>query len=101
MQPLYERRASKNMEREVAAVLLNLFVVVPRSAGTLWASRPTNAGCCWSKVPLAPCIVQCLTDHYTSTTCPAYLTHAGFDKLGADTTKAMDAFRLHSDSIIK
>jgi len=42
----------------------------------------------------------CLTGHYTPTSCPAYLTHAGFEKLRADNGKATDAFRLHTDSIL-
>ncbi|KAG8215856.1 hypothetical protein J3R82DRAFT_7811 [Butyriboletus roseoflavus] len=42
----------------------------------------------------------CLTGHYTPTSCPSYLTRAGFDKLRADSAKATDAFRLHTDSII-
>lgn len=49
----------------------------------------------------APLLGQCLTGHYTSTSCPSYLTRAGFDKLRADNAKATDAFRLHTDSIIK
>jgi len=42
----------------------------------------------------------CLTGHYTPTSCPAYLTRAGFERLRADSAKATDAFRVHTDSIV-
>ncbi|PPR00108.1 hypothetical protein CVT24_008964 [Panaeolus cyanescens] len=42
----------------------------------------------------------CLLGHYTPTSCPDYLTQRGFDILRADDGKVMDAFRLHTDSII-
>ncbi|KAG9312680.1 hypothetical protein JVU11DRAFT_7097 [Chiua virens] len=45
-------------------------------------------------------LLQCLTGHYTPTSCPAYLTRAGFDTLRANRGKATDAFRLHTDSIV-
>jgi len=41
-----------------------------------------------------------LLGHYTTSSCPAYLTRAGFDALKANDAKAMDAFRLHTDSIV-
>ena len=44
---------------------------------------------------------QTLLGHYTPTSCPAYLTRSGFAALKADHNNAMDAFRLHTDSIVK
>ncbi|KAJ7647411.1 hypothetical protein FB45DRAFT_893372 [Roridomyces roridus] len=41
-----------------------------------------------------------LRGHYTPESCPQYLTRAGFDKLKADNGKVLDAFRLHTDSIV-
>ncbi|EIW83356.1 hypothetical protein CONPUDRAFT_136405 [Coniophora puteana RWD-64-598 SS2] len=41
-----------------------------------------------------------LTGHYTRTSCPAYLTPSGYETLRANKGEAMDAFRLHTDSII-
>ncbi|KAJ7932696.1 hypothetical protein B0H13DRAFT_1593011, partial [Mycena leptocephala] len=41
-----------------------------------------------------------LLGHYTHESCPAYLTRSGFEKLKADSSKALDAFRLHTDSIV-
>jgi len=41
-----------------------------------------------------------LLGHYTPSSCPAYLTRAGFDALKANNAEAMDAFRLHTDSIV-
>ncbi|KAI7850522.1 hypothetical protein BDC45DRAFT_517852 [Circinella umbellata] len=40
----------------------------------------------------------CMMQHYTQQSCPTYLTEEGFNKL--KNTDAMDAFRLHTDSII-
>ncbi|KAJ7287621.1 hypothetical protein C8J57DRAFT_1284445 [Mycena rebaudengoi] len=42
----------------------------------------------------------CLLGHYTPESCPAYLTRAGFDTLKANGGSVMDAFRLHTDSIV-
>ena len=44
---------------------------------------------------------QTLFGHYTPTSCPAYLTRAGFDALKANDAKIMNAFRLHTDSIVE
>jgi betaine lipid synthase len=41
-----------------------------------------------------------LLGHYTPSSCPSYLTRAGFDALKANNAEAMDAFRLHTDSIV-
>ncbi|KAH8096692.1 S-adenosyl-L-methionine-dependent methyltransferase [Cristinia sonorae] len=41
-----------------------------------------------------------LLGKYTHNSCPAYLTRQGFDALRANNCEAMDAFRLHTDSII-
>ncbi|KAJ7733754.1 hypothetical protein DFH07DRAFT_132329 [Mycena maculata] len=41
-----------------------------------------------------------LLGHYTPESCPQYLTRAGFDKLKANNGQALDAFRLHTDSIV-
>ncbi|KAH7928898.1 hypothetical protein BV22DRAFT_1003840 [Leucogyrophana mollusca] len=41
-----------------------------------------------------------LLGHYTPSSCPAYLTRPGFEALRANNGEAMDAFRLHTDSII-
>lgn len=40
-----------------------------------------------------------LLGHYTSSSCPEYLTRSGFQALKANNGKATDAFRLHTDSI--
>ncbi|KAJ6457067.1 hypothetical protein C8R47DRAFT_995934, partial [Mycena vitilis] len=42
----------------------------------------------------------CLLGHYTHDSCPAYLTRSGFEKLKANSSKALDAFRLHTDSVL-
>jgi len=42
-----------------------------------------------------------LLGHYTPSSCPAYLTRAGFESLKADDAKIMDAFRLHTNSIVE
>ncbi|EPQ56989.1 hypothetical protein GLOTRDRAFT_127372 [Gloeophyllum trabeum ATCC 11539] len=42
----------------------------------------------------------CLLGHYTRDSCPAYLTRAGFEALKANGCEAMDAFRLHTDSLV-
>lgn len=42
---------------------------------------------------------QALLGHYTQSSCPAYLTRAGFDALKTDAS-AMDALRIHTDSIV-
>lgn len=44
---------------------------------------------------------QCLLGHYTPSSCPDYLTRRGFNALKYNHAGAMDAFRLHTDSIIK
>ncbi|KAF8919951.1 hypothetical protein CPB85DRAFT_734180 [Mucidula mucida] len=41
-----------------------------------------------------------LLGHYTSISCPAYLTRSAFETLKANDMKIMDAFRLHTDSIV-
>ncbi|THH30331.1 hypothetical protein EUX98_g3843 [Antrodiella citrinella] len=41
-----------------------------------------------------------LLGKYTHSSCPAYLTREGFNSLREDECKALDAFRLHTDSII-
>ncbi|EGN99748.1 hypothetical protein SERLA73DRAFT_121865 [Serpula lacrymans var. lacrymans S7.3] len=41
-----------------------------------------------------------LLGHYTRSSCPEYLTQSGFDALKSDNGKAMEAFRLHTDSIV-
>ncbi|KAJ7494387.1 hypothetical protein B0H11DRAFT_2156166 [Mycena galericulata] len=41
-----------------------------------------------------------LLGHYTHDSCPAYLTHSGFEHLKANSSKALDAFRLHTDSLL-
>lgn len=43
----------------------------------------------------------CLLGHYTPESCPEYLTRKGFETLRADDGKVLDAFRLHTDSIVK
>ncbi|KAG1786486.1 uncharacterized protein HD556DRAFT_1248265 [Suillus plorans] len=42
-----------------------------------------------------------LLGHYTPFSCPEYLTCSGFEALKANSGKATDAFRLHTDSIYK
>ncbi|KDQ55857.1 hypothetical protein JAAARDRAFT_195669 [Jaapia argillacea MUCL 33604] len=42
----------------------------------------------------------CLLGQYTPTCCPDYLTRRGFDALRANNGEALDAFRLHTDSIV-
>ncbi|KAJ7497210.1 hypothetical protein FB451DRAFT_1458187 [Mycena latifolia] len=41
-----------------------------------------------------------LLGHYTHSSCPEYLTRSGFDTLKANNGQALDAFRLHTDSIV-
>ncbi|KAJ6606167.1 hypothetical protein DFH09DRAFT_1119498 [Mycena vulgaris] len=41
-----------------------------------------------------------LLGHYTHDSCPAYLTRAGFEKLKANSSEAINAFRLHTDSVL-
>lgn len=41
-----------------------------------------------------------LLGHYTPSSCPAYLTPSGFSALKANDGKVLDAFRLHTDSIV-
>lgn len=41
-----------------------------------------------------------LLGHYTPDSCPEYLTTHGYDTLRADDGKVLDAFRLHTDSIV-
>ncbi|KAG5642444.1 hypothetical protein DXG03_002791 [Asterophora parasitica] len=42
-----------------------------------------------------------LLGHYTPASCPNYLTLRGFSALKANRSNALDAFRLHTDSIVK
>jgi betaine lipid synthase len=44
---------------------------------------------------------KALLGHYTPESCPVYLTRAGFDALKAQNGQVLDAFRLHTDSIVK
>ncbi|KAJ7144971.1 hypothetical protein C8R43DRAFT_561171 [Mycena crocata] len=41
-----------------------------------------------------------LLGHYTHESCPAYLTQTGFERLRANSSKALDAFCLHTDSFL-
>nr|GAT57621.1 predicted protein [Mycena chlorophos] len=41
-----------------------------------------------------------LLGHYTRESCPTYLTPKGFDALKSEDATALDAFRLHTDSIV-
>ncbi|KAJ6499386.1 hypothetical protein C8R45DRAFT_114363 [Mycena sanguinolenta] len=41
-----------------------------------------------------------LLGHYTPESCPEYLTRAGFEALKANNGQVLDAFRLHTDSIV-
>ncbi|KAJ7925215.1 hypothetical protein B0H13DRAFT_2229697 [Mycena leptocephala] len=41
-----------------------------------------------------------LLGHYTRESCPQYLTRFGFDALKANNGQVLDAFRLHTDSIV-
>ncbi|KAJ7594816.1 hypothetical protein C8J56DRAFT_927718 [Mycena floridula] len=41
-----------------------------------------------------------LLGHYSPASCPGYLTRQGFEALKANNGKALDAFRLHTDSIV-
>ncbi|KAJ7778787.1 hypothetical protein DFH07DRAFT_936438 [Mycena maculata] len=41
-----------------------------------------------------------LLGHYTHESCPAYLTRSGFAQLKANSSKAINAFRLHTDSLL-
>ncbi|KAF8210145.1 hypothetical protein K438DRAFT_1903773 [Mycena galopus ATCC 62051] len=41
-----------------------------------------------------------LLGHYTPESCPEYLTRAGFEALKANDGQVLDAFRLHTDSIV-
>ncbi|KAJ7346599.1 hypothetical protein DFH08DRAFT_195002 [Mycena albidolilacea] len=45
--------------------------------------------------------ILALLGHYTPESCPEYLTRAGFDALKAKNGLVLDAFRLHTDSIVK
>ena len=44
---------------------------------------------------------QCLLGRYTKNSRPLFLTEAGFEKLRENDSSAVDAFRLHTDSILK
>lgn len=46
-------------------------------------------------------ILQTLLGHYTPDSCPAYLSKDGYDALRADNGAALNAFRLHTDPILK
>ncbi|ELU37705.1 betaine lipid synthetase, putative [Rhizoctonia solani AG-1 IA] len=41
----------------------------------------------------------CLLGRYTPTSCPAYLTRQGFDKLRENNFERLESFRLHTESI--
>ncbi|KAJ7147757.1 S-adenosyl-L-methionine-dependent methyltransferase [Mycena filopes] len=41
-----------------------------------------------------------LLGRYTHESCPAYLTRDGFEKLKANSSQAINAFRLHTDSVV-
>ncbi|CAE6397523.1 unnamed protein product [Rhizoctonia solani] len=41
----------------------------------------------------------CLLGHYTPSSCPAYLTREGFDKLRENNFERLESFRLHTESI--
>ncbi|KAJ7703287.1 S-adenosyl-L-methionine-dependent methyltransferase [Mycena rosella] len=41
-----------------------------------------------------------LLGHYTPSSCPQYLTRSGFETLKANNGKVLNAFRLHTDSIV-
>ncbi|KAJ6546781.1 hypothetical protein B0H19DRAFT_1162471, partial [Mycena capillaripes] len=41
-----------------------------------------------------------LLGHYTHESCPAYLTPSGFEKLKANSSNALNAFRLYTDSVV-
>ncbi|KEP46673.1 betaine lipid synthase, partial [Rhizoctonia solani 123E] len=41
----------------------------------------------------------CLLGHYTPSSCPAYLTRRGFDKLRENNFERLEGFRLHTESI--
>lgn len=43
---------------------------------------------------------KCLLGHYTPDSCPDYLTKRGFEALKANDGELLDAFRLHTDSIV-
>jgi betaine lipid synthase len=45
--------------------------------------------------------IKALLGHYTRESCPQYLTRFGFDALKANNGQVLDAFRLHTDSIVK
>ncbi|KAE9386117.1 hypothetical protein BT96DRAFT_839753 [Gymnopus androsaceus JB14] len=42
----------------------------------------------------------CLLGHYTPECCPFYLTREGFNKLKANNSSRLNAFQLHTDSIV-
>jgi betaine lipid synthase len=46
-------------------------------------------------------VLQALLGHYTPESCPAYLTREGFKALKRNDGEAMDAFSLHTDSVLK
>ncbi|KAK6981448.1 hypothetical protein R3P38DRAFT_2578463 [Favolaschia claudopus] len=41
-----------------------------------------------------------LLGHYTPESCPDYLTRSGFKKLKATSSKALESFQLHTDSVL-
>jgi len=41
-----------------------------------------------------------LLGHYTHESCPEYLTRCGFEKLKANSSNALNAFRLHTDTVV-
>ncbi|KAF7315360.1 hypothetical protein MIND_00050600 [Mycena indigotica] len=45
-------------------------------------------------------LVSALLGHYTAESCPEYLTRRGFEALKSKDGAALDAFRLHTDSIV-
>ncbi|KAF8191623.1 hypothetical protein K438DRAFT_1721121 [Mycena galopus ATCC 62051] len=45
-------------------------------------------------------LLKVLTGHYTTQCCPEYLTRSGLDRLRANKGEAMDAFRLHTKSML-
>ena len=67
--------------------------VHPDPAGALMSTGVRDFSCTY--------VLQCLTGHFTPSSCLSNLTHTGFDRLRADNTKVTGAFRLHIDSIVR
>ncbi|KAJ7191766.1 hypothetical protein GGX14DRAFT_480925, partial [Mycena pura] len=51
-------------------------------------------------LPSSYLLTAALLGHYTHDSCPEYLTRCGFEKLKANSSNALHAFRLHTDTVV-